>query len=252
MSARLTNRPDRRLAAALLILVPATFTLCFTLLGSWFEYPDILRQPTLDILTKFQAGGSSLVAVWYVLTLTALLFIPIAVLLHRALAEGQAPALLPVATAFGVVAGLVQALGFLRWPFLVPHLAQVYLAPGTSEAERAAVAVVFEAFHRYAGMGVGEHLGYLGTSIWTAGVAIAMWRTPQFGRALGLSGVALAAGIASGLLEPAGWTFGDTINAISYIAWSVWLVAVGLCLLFRREVAAAHTSPALTAPAPLA
>ncbi len=252
MTARLTTRPDRRLAAALLIIVPATFTLCFTLLGSWFEYPDILRQPTVDILTKFQAGGASLVAVWYVLTLTALLFIPIAVLLHRALAEERSSALLQVATAFGVVAGLVQALGFLRWPFLVPHLAQVYLAPGTSEPERAAVATVFEAFHLYAGMGVGEHLGYLSTSIWTAGVALAMWRAPQFGRVIGLSGVGLAAGIACGLLEPAGWAFGGTINTISYIAWSLWLVTVGVCLLLRHESATQHATTTVSAPARLA
>jgi hypothetical protein len=36
--------------------------------------------------------------------------------------------LLWVATAFGLIAGLSQTLGFLRWPFLVPHLAQSYLA----------------------------------------------------------------------------------------------------------------------------
>ncbi len=160
-----TTRRDRRLAAALLILLPLAFTLCYTLLGSWFEYPAILRQPTADILAKFQAGGTSLVAVWYALTLTALLFIPLAVLLHRALGERAAPATLWVATAFGVVAGLVQALGFLRWPFLVPHLARAYLAPETGEPQRAAAATVFEAFHRYAGMGVGEHLGYLSTSV---------------------------------------------------------------------------------------
>jgi hypothetical protein len=31
--------------------------------------------------------------------------------------------------------------------------------------------MVFEAFHRYAGMAVGEHLGYLSTSVWTVLVA---------------------------------------------------------------------------------
>src|SRR5439155_26260542 len=123
----MTARPERRLAGTLLILVPIAFTVCFTLLQLRFEYPAILRQPTADILTKFQAGGASLVAIWYALTLTALLFIPIAVLLHRVLAERAAPAALWVATVFGVVAGLAQGLGFLRWPFLVPHLARVYL-----------------------------------------------------------------------------------------------------------------------------
>jgi hypothetical protein len=79
-----------------------------------------------------------------------------------------------------------------------------------------------------------------------------MWRSPQFGRALGLSGVVLAGGIASGLLEPAGWALAGTINTYSYLAWAVWLVAVGVRLLLRREGAAQHVTPALAAPAPLA
>ena len=61
------------------------------LLQQQFEYPDILRQPTGDVLTKFQAGGAGLIATWYVLTLTAVLFIPLVVLLHRVLAAHEAP-----------------------------------------------------------------------------------------------------------------------------------------------------------------
>src|SRR4029079_16320368 len=131
-----------------------------------------------------------------------------------------------LATIFGVVAGLAQTLGFLRWPFLVPHLAQAYLAPGASEAQRAAAATVFDAFHRYAGMAVGEHLGYLSTSVWTFLIALVMLRSPLFGRWFGLSGMLLAVGVAAGLLEPAGWELAGTINALSYLAWAIWLVVV--------------------------
>src|SRR5262245_47572881 len=130
----------RRLAGLLLILVPVAFTICFTMLQVQFEYPDILRQPTAAVLTTFQPGCSSLIAVWYALTLTAVLFIPLVVLVHQVLAAHEASLALRVATVFGVVAGLAQTLGFLRWPFLVPHLAQVYLEPGASEAQRAAAA----------------------------------------------------------------------------------------------------------------
>jgi hypothetical protein len=231
----MTTLPLRRFAALLLILVPLAFTICFTLLQMLFEYPDILRQPTADVLTKFQAGGSGLIAVWYALTLSAVLFIPLVVLVHRLLAEQETLVALSVATVFGIVAGVVQTFGFLRWPFLVPHLAQAYLAPDASEAQRAAAAMVFEAFHRYAGMAVGEHLGYLSTSLWTFLVALLMLRTRLFGRWLGLSGMLLALGVASGLLEPAGWELAGTINAISYLAWAVWLIAVGVVVLVRRS-----------------
>jgi Domain of unknown function (DUF4386) len=230
MNANLTQR----LAGIMLVIVPLAFTICFFVLQFQFEYPDILRQPTADVLTKFQAGGAGLIAVWYTLALTAVLFIPVVILFHRVLAEQSAPLTLWVATVFGLVAGLAQALGFLRWPFLVPFLADSYLEPGASEAQRAAAAMVFEAFHRYAGMAVGEHLGYLSTSIWTFLIAVLMLRAPLFGRWLGLSGMALALGVATGLLEPVGVPLVGAINAISYLAWAAWLVVVGVVLLVRR------------------
>jgi hypothetical protein len=235
----------RRLAGLLLILVPVAFIVCFTLLQMQFEYPDILRQSTTDILAKFQAGGTPLMAVWYALTLTAVLFIPVVVLVHRVLADQEASTMLWVATVFGVVAGVAQTLGFLRWPFLVPHLASAYLAPSASEAQRAAAAMVFEAFHHYAGMAVGEHLGYLSTSVWTFLIALLMLRTPLFGRWLGLSGMTLAVGVATGLLEPAGWELAGTINALSYLAWALWLVVVGIVLVVRREASRVSMRSAL-------
>lgn len=225
----------RRLTGLLLVLIPIAFTVCFTLLQVQFEYPDILRQPTADVLAKFQAGGTGLIAVWYALTLTAVLFMPVVVLLHQVLATPEDSATLWVATVFGLVAGLVQTLGFLRWPFLAPHLAGVYLDPAASEAQRAAAVMVFEAFHRYAGMAIGEHLGYLSTSVWTFLVAILMLRTPLFGRWLGWSGLVLALGVATGLLEPAGFEVAGAINALSYLAWALWLVVVGMVLLVRRS-----------------
>jgi len=233
----------RRAAGALLILIPIVFTVCFTLLQTLFEYPDILRQPTAEVLTKFQAGGPSLVAVWYVLTLTAILFIPISLLVHRVLADREASSLLWIATTFGVVAGVAQTLGFLRWPFLVPSLAQAYLAPGASAAQQAATAAVFDAFNRYAGMAIGEHLGYLSTSVWTFLIAARMLRVPLFGRWIGIAGMALAIGVATGLLEPAGVAWAGAVNAISYLAWAVWLMIVGVMLVVRKTGVVAAIRP---------
>jgi Domain of unknown function (DUF4386) len=237
----------RRAAGTLLVIVPLGFTICFMLLLQLFEYPDILRQPTGDVLAKFAAGGTPLVAVWYALTLAAVGFIPLTVLVHRVLAERDSPVLLWIATSFGVIAGLAQTLGFLRWPFLVPHLAQSYLAPGATEAQRAAAGMVFEAFHHYAGMAVGEHLGYLSTSVWTLLIAIVIIRTGLLPRWLGLTGAVLALGIAAGLVEPAGWELGGTINAYSYLVWALWLIAIGVTLLVRRAalVVAEHRAPLL-------
>ena len=132
----------RNLTGVILILTPVAFNVFFTLLTVTFEYPDILREPTDHILRQFDAGGSGLVAIWYGFMLTAVLFVPVAVLVHKVLARQDTP-YMAVATTFGVVAGVVQFLGLSRWPFLVPYLADTYLDPASSEATREAVAVAF-------------------------------------------------------------------------------------------------------------
>src|SRR4028119_1584863 len=121
------NRALRLLTGVLLILTPIAFNVFFTLLSVTFEYPDILREPTGYVLSSFDAGGSFLVAIWYGFMLTAVLFVPLAVLVHKALAREDTP-YLAVATAFGVVAGVVQFLGLVRGPLPGPPLAAARLA----------------------------------------------------------------------------------------------------------------------------
>ena len=75
----------RRLAGVLLILTPIAFNLLFTLLSVTFEYPDILREPAGYVLERFDAGGAGLIATWYGFMLTAVLLVPLAVLVHRVL-----------------------------------------------------------------------------------------------------------------------------------------------------------------------
>jgi Domain of unknown function (DUF4386) len=215
--------------AVLLIVLPVAFNVIFLLLQKLFAYPDVLRKPTGDILERFTAGGSRLVGLWYAFTLTALLFIPLGVLLPRLLAPDN-PAWFSLAAALGVLAGLVQVLGLLRWPFLVPYLAKTYTQPDASPASRQAVEVVFQAFHQYLGVAVGEHLGYLFTSAWTALIAyrVILYSTAPW---FGWLGLLCAAGILVGMLEPAGFKRAGSINAIAYILWSLWLVALGVIIL---------------------
>lgn len=226
----------RTLTGILLILTPIFFNVFFTLLSVTFEYPDILREPTGYVLRSFDAGGSFLIAIWYGFMLTAVLFVPLAVLVHKVLARRDTP-YLGVATAFGVVAGVVQFLGLVRWPFLVPYLADTYLDPASSEATRESVAVVFQAFNQYAGVAVGENLGYLFTALWTALVALAMFGSAlPFRRWLGLLGMVSAAGIVVGMLEPAGFEIAANVVVVGYILWSIWLVLTGIFMLLPRSL----------------
>lgn len=232
----MNDLPLRRVTGALLILTPVAFNVFFTLLSMTFEYPDILRRPTGYVLRSFDAGGSALIATWYGFMLTAVLFVPLAVLVHKVLVREDTP-YLAVATAFGVVAGVVQFLGLVRWPFLVPYLADTYLDPASSDSTRESVTVVFEAFNRYAGVAVGENLGYLFTALWTLLVALAMFGSVlPLGKWLTLLGVVSAAGIFVGTLEPAGFEPAANIVVVGYILWSIWLAIFGILLLIARSI----------------
>lgn len=221
-----------KLTGLLLIILPVAFNVVFFLLQKNFEYPDILRKPTDYILNRFNAGGQQLIMIWYAFAFTGVIFIPVAFLVHQTFASNATP-YMPLATTIGVLAGLVQCLGLLRWTFLVPYLAKTYFEPEATQATRDSIGVVFQAFHRYAGVAIGEHLGYLFTSIWTAFVALAVAQSPLFSPWLGWIGLIPAIGIFMGIFEESGFKAAGAITAISYILWSIWLIVLGVVLLLN-------------------
>ena len=223
-------------AGVLLIILPLAFNLFFFLLGRRFDYPNILRSRTEDVLSRFQAGGISLKLLWYGFMLTAVLLAPLAVLLGQVLSR-DGLAIVPTATVVGVLAAVVQFVGLARWPFLVPTLARKYDDPASSEATREATVVVFESFHIYLGVAIGECLGYLFTGAWTVLVGVAMLQSSAFAAWLAWPGIAIGLFLVVGSLEfvgrfeEKGWRLAGMIVPIAYIAWSLWLVISGLVLL---------------------
>jgi hypothetical protein len=223
--------------AVLLIAVPIAFNLAFLELGRAFDYPNILRKEPDEILTRFHAGGSGLILRWEALLVSALAMLPLVALLAVSL---SAPAALTVAAiVVGSAAALVQALGLVRWPFAVPELARRYVAAEGPEgpATRRTIEVVFATLHRLLGVGVGEHLGYLLTGAWTLLVAASVLSTSVLPGWLGILGIPIGGALLVGTLEfvgpneEHGWPLAGTIVPIAYIAWSLWLVALGIALL---------------------
>ena len=228
------------LTAVLLILVPIAFNVAFFELGRAFDYPSILRKEPDEILRRFAAGGSGLILRWEALLVSALLMLPLSVLVGIVL---HADVWLAFLSMFlGATAALVQALGLVRWPFAVPELTRRYVAAPDGpegDATRRSVEVVFAMLHRLLGVGIGEHLGYLFTGLWTlaiAGSILAAAALPAWlGLVGGLIGIALLIGTLEfvGPNERDGWPLAGTIVPIAYIAWSVWLVTLGVFLLVR-------------------
>jgi hypothetical protein len=223
-------------AGVMLVALPIAFNAAFAALAATFDYPDVLRRPTHEILARFRAGGTKLVLWWWTFALTAAALAPLAVLLARAL-DGASDTLRAVAATIGVLAALVQFLGLIRWPFLVPYLARVDAEPDVSPARREAIDVVFQAFNRYLGVAVGEHLGYLLTGAWSILVGFAFTQTTVAPTWLGIPGIVIGGLLALcslefvGPAERTGWKLAAILTPIAYIAWSLWLIASGIALL---------------------
>jgi hypothetical protein len=224
-------------AAILLIAVPIAFNVAFFKLGRAFDYPNILRQEPDEILRRFAAAGSGLLWRWQALLVSALAMLPLVALLAVVLAAP--PALTALSIVIGAAAALVQALGLVRWPFAVPELARRYIAADGPDAEttRRSIELVFATLYRLLGVGIGEHLGYLLTGLWTLLVAASILSTAVLPGWLGIIGLPIGVALLIGTLEFVGPNEKDglplagTIVPIAYIAWSLWLIALGVFLL---------------------
>jgi hypothetical protein len=223
-------------AAVLLIGVPIAFNVAFFELGRVFDYPNILRKEPEEILRRFAAGGPGLIRRWEALLLSALAMLPLVAIVAVAL---EPPAMLALPSiVVGAAAALVQALGLVRWPFAVPELARRHAAADGPDAAatRRSIEVIFATIHRLFGVGIGEHLGYLLTGTWTLLTAAGVLATSVLPSWLGAIGIPIGVALLVGSLEfvgrneRRGWALAGTIVPVAYIAWSLWLMALGTLL----------------------
>jgi len=230
---------------ALLVNIP------YSLLIANFDYPDILRQPTSEILAQFQAGGNGLIFTWLAFAWVGLPIL-VGVMLLRRVLEDEHHQLTGIATAFGVVGGIVQIVGLLRWVFVVPGLAAAHTAPGASDATRSAIEVTFQAIHQYGGVVLGEHLGQLFTIAWMVMVATMMFRSRIFRPWLGWFGITAAAVYSIAQLELFATVIPNFPNweaagLLGSLLWLAWMLLMGIRLatvmrpLSNRATSGTHT-----------
>ena len=222
----------------LLIVLPVAYNGLYTMLARSFDYPDILRRPTKEVLDRFAAGGPRLIVTWWGFAMSAVLLAPAAVLVSHTFGDANST-VLSLATTMGVLAALVQFLGLIRWPFVVPYLARTMGDAATSDATKDAADVTFQTFNRYLGVAVGEHLGYMFTGVWTAFVGLAVIQSELLHPAFGVVGLVMAPLFLLGAMEfvgsheKNGWRLSGSVIPIAYIAWSLWLAALGVALLIE-------------------
>jgi hypothetical protein len=227
---------EASVAGIALIATPILFNVSFTLLAQRFDYPDILRRPTHEVLDRFREGGTALILTWWTFALSAVLFAALVVLFAVATDDAE-PAIVVLGLVFGGLAALVQFLGLIRWPFLVPYLAREAATSSPESPRGEAIDILFQGFNRYLGVAVGEHLGYAFTGIWSILAGVAILGSDAVADWLGVVGIVLGPLFLVSSLEfvggyeRSGWKLAGAIVPLAYIGWSVWLLAVGIALL---------------------
>jgi hypothetical protein len=231
---------NRKVTAGLLILAAILANVGFTALGSVFNYPDVLDEPAGEVLSAFRDNQDAVTAWFTVLAFSAALLAPIAIGVGR-LSAARA---MRIAVPIGVTAAVVQVIGLLRWPILVPGYASDAASADAGVAANGRDA--FTTASDILGTALGETVGYLLTATWTVLVIVALGRR-YAGRWFQLLGGVSAALVFVGVFSPLDLPIIDTANFVGYVLWSVWLIAFAVVILVHERRPSASAGPASAA-----
>ncbi len=228
----MNTQTNYRATAITIIIHVSALAIGFNILAVVFEFPDILRQSAEYRLTLFTENSNIIIPVYYLLALTGFTQIILSVLLHQSFDDNKSSLLL-LTTVFGILTGIFQILGFIRWPIVVPYFAEAM----NSNVPMETIAFVEGTLNRYAGMAIGEHLGFLAQAAWTTLLGIVMLRHKLFNRRLGWAGLLIGLLSFPMSMEPLGGfltIFGELTWPVT-AAWLIWLVVVAISLLRTNE-----------------
>ena len=195
-----------------------------------FDFPDILRQPMETTLGLFHKNQAWTVPAYYLFTLTGISFMSVSLLLFKTLDFKDSTSGF-LAVAFGVLFGLTSSLGFVRWPFLMSHLAE--LTANASPDQMETIRIIYDSFHTYAGVSVGENFAFWFEFLWTFLFSTSLLAKPEiFPKYMARIGQAMGVGMLIYSLEQFGGIFSilGPLNMIVHTAQLAWFVALSFCL----------------------
>ncbi|MBS4065761.1 MAG: DUF4386 domain-containing protein [Chitinophagaceae bacterium] len=223
---------SEKVIGILLILGAIGVFIPYTILTITFHYPDILREDPARVLREFHRGGDALIFTWLAFALMGLPLLIAYSLLGKQL-ETKLPAVRWITT-IGIVSGMVQIIGLLRWVFVVPVLATDFVNTN-DPALQTSIITGFKVMHQFGGVLLGEHLGQLFTIIWTVGMSYVFMKFIMIPKWMGWFGLIastiylLAQAELFATVIP-GFPVWDLAGFIGSTLWLVWLVAVGIHL----------------------
>jgi Domain of unknown function (DUF4386) len=228
----------QNLAIFLLLAMMVTVTAPVIILGANFNFPDILRQPAENAFKLFRENQTIIVFGYYIFLLSSLLFIPLTIILQKTLYQTKNKTALHLFLGFGLATAIFQCIGFVRWIFVMPFLTESYF--NNPESQKT-ITIVYEMLNRYAGMSIGEHLGFLIMGCWTICLGLIMLKHPKFNKWLSyigfIIGILLIVSIAEHFGGVLSSMFAD-INMIANTLWTIWLIVIAVFIyrMKRKEI----------------
>jgi len=205
----------------------------YSILTMSFEYPGILRQDTGIVLTKFHDGGSALIFTWWAFALLGLPLL-IAYIKMGQHFENRTGSIKWVTT-LGVISGIVQIVGLLRWVFVVPVIASNYVTTNDSLVKEIAKSS-FQTIHQFGGVLLGEHIGQLFTIAWTIMISYTFIKLQYFPKWVSWLGIisSLVYLIAQADLFATvipGFPVWGLAGLIGSTLWLLWLIITGIMFI---------------------
>ena len=219
------------IAGAIGVFIP------YTILTVTFEYPDILRQDVGIVLTKFHDAGSTLIFTWWAFAILGLPLLIAYIKIGQVLENKIS--FIKWVTLLGIVSGIVQIIGLLRWVFVIPVIATNYVT-ATDPTQKEIAKSAFQTIHQFAGVLLGEHIGQLFTIGWTIMISIAFIKLKLFPRWVSWFGIIssiiylFAQAELFATVIP-GFPVWNTAGFIGSTVWLIWLIITGVMFLRTKK-----------------
>jgi hypothetical protein len=203
-------------------------------LGKYFNFPDILRQSADTAFDLFRKNQTPILIGYYIFLISAFLYLPISYGLVRTLYKTKNQTIKATFIGLGITTAIFQSIGFIRWLFTMPYLTQIYFEKPES---RSNVVLIYEFLNRYAGMSIGEHLGFISMGVWTICLGIILKNHPNVSKYLGFIGITIGTLLVVSTFEHFGGAVAQVFGMLNFLAnslWSLWIIA--LIFVLKRKI----------------
>lgn len=235
----MTSKTDYKTTALVFLGFFLLIILGNLMLASSFEFPDILRKSPDERFTLFQANQGTIVLAYYMMSVTSILQVYMAVAMYQITKKGRMVDLFAVTS--GALSGVFQIMGFFRWVILIPMLSN---ACNTKEVASETIFFLEKFANTYLGMTVGEHLGSLFTGLWLIALGVVLVQNNAFDKKLAwlglISGVALFIQSYESVNANALSFLGDISIALRAF-YVVWALIISIILFQKKDETSLQT-----------